>query len=47
MIDYLGGKKEALEIAREMAKIRSYGIIDYNKKMRRPTGLLKRLIGRL
>ncbi len=47
LIDYLGGKKEALEVARERAKIKSYGIVDYNKKMRRPTGLLKRLIGNL
>ena len=47
LIDYLGGKKEAMEVARKRAKIRSYRIVDYNKKMRRPTGLLRRLIGSL
>lgn len=47
LIDYLGGKKEALEIARKRAKIKSYTVVDYNKEMKRPTGLLKRLIGSL
>jgi protease-4 len=47
LIDSLGGREEALELARKRAKIRSYSIVDYNKKIRRPPGLLKRLLGSL
>lgn len=47
LIDHLGGRREALEVLRKRARIRSYGIVDYSKKMRRPTGLLKKLIDSL
>lgn len=47
LIDYLGGGKEAMEVVKKRAKIKGYRVVDYNKKMRRPTGLLKKLIGSL
>lgn len=47
LIDHLGGRREALEILRKRARIRSYAILDYNKKMKRPASLLRRLIENL
>ncbi len=45
LVDYLGGREKALEIAKEAAGITTYKIIDYNKRRRRPKGILRRLIG--
>lgn len=44
LIDFLGGKNEALKVAQEEAKLKTYQIIDYNKKISQPKGLLSRLL---
>jgi len=45
LVDYLGGKEKAIEVAKEKAGITSYKLIDYNQKMQKPKGLLPRLLG--
>ena len=46
LIDELGGKAEALEIAARKANIRRYTVVDYTKKLERPRRWpLGRLIG--
>lgn len=45
LIDYLGGKKEAMELLSKMAKLKTYRIVDYDKRMGKPIGLLRKLIG--
>lgn len=44
LIDILGGKNEALKAAQEIAKLKTYQIIDYNKKIGQPKGLLSKLL---
>ena len=46
LVDELGGKEKALEIAAKKAKIKRYRIVDYTKRLERPRkGLLARLLG--
>lgn len=45
LIDELGGKARALEIAKEKAGLKAYKIIDYSERIRKPGGLLRRLLG--
>lgn len=46
LIDELGGREKASEIAAEKANITRYKIVDYTKKLeKRRRGLLARLIG--
>jgi protease IV len=45
LIDELGGKEKALEIAARKANITRYKVVDYSKKLERPRrGLLTRLL---
>jgi len=45
LVDYLGSKKEALDLLSKITKLKTYRIVDYNRKMRKPVGLLRKLIG--
>ena len=45
LIDFLGGKKKAIELIKERTGIEAYKIVDYSKKIRRPLGLLRRMFG--
>jgi protease-4 len=47
LVDYLGGRAKALEIAKEAADITTYRIVDYNKRRKKPKSILRRLIGEL
>ncbi|MFQ6066819.1 MAG: signal peptide peptidase SppA [bacterium] len=47
LVDYLGSRKEAIELLSKIAKLKTYKIVDYNKKLRKPVGLLRKLIGGL
>ncbi len=44
LLDYLGGKEKALAVAKELAKIQTYKLVDFGKKKRRRKNLLERLI---
>jgi len=44
LIDILGGKNEALKTAQEITKLKTYQIVDYNKKIGQPKGLLSKLL---
>jgi protease-4 len=45
LIDELGGKEKAFEIAAKRADIKAYKLLDYTKKLKRPKkGLLARLL---
>ncbi|HCJ66327.1 MAG TPA: hypothetical protein DHV62_03135 [Elusimicrobia bacterium] len=44
LIDILGGKDEALKIAQEISKLKTYQIVDYNKKIGQPKGFLSKLL---
>lgn len=48
LVDELGGKEKALEIAAKKADVKSYKVVDYSKKLvkpRRPLRRLFRLLG--
>jgi protease-4 len=47
LVDHLGSKKQAMELLSKISKLKTYRIVDYNKKMRKPVGLLRKLIGGL
>lgn len=46
LVDELGGREKALEIAAQKANITRYKVVDYTRKLERPRkGLLARLLG--
>lgn len=46
LVDELGGREKALEIAAQNANITKYRVVDYTKKLERPKkGVLARLLG--
>lgn len=44
LVDYLGSKEKAIAVAKELAKIERYKLVDFSKKRRRRRSLLERLI---
>jgi len=44
LLDYLGGKDKAISVAKELAKIEKYKLVDFKKKKKRRKSLLERLI---
>lgn len=46
LVDQLGGKQEAFEIAAKRAGVKAYRLLDYTKKLKKPRrGILARLLG--